>query len=382
MFGKPIPLFKLLGFEIRIDLSWIVIAVLIVWTLAKGVFTENYGGLSDRTYWIMGTAAALGLFASIIFHELCHSLVSRRFNMPMKGITLFIFGGVAEMGEEPPTPKAEFLMAIAGPLSSIFLGLVLYGVAAAAQTGNWPIAVSGTVSYLSYINLILAGFNLIPAFPLDGGRVLRSALWKWKGDLKQSTRIASAIGSGFGFALILFGIFTLLMGNFVGGVWWFLIGVFLRNASMMSYQQVLLRKALEGERVRRFMSTEPVSVKTSFSLKKLVEDYIYKFHFKMFPVVENEKLIGCVTTRQVTQVPQTEWERREVGELAQQCSPENTVSPEADAMKALTLMNETQNSRLLVVDGDRLVGIITLKDLLQFFSEKMDLDVKKETQRG
>ncbi len=382
MFGKPIPLFKLLGFEIRIDLSWIVIAVLIVWTLAKGVFTENYGGLSDRTYWIMGTAAALGLFASIIFHELCHSLVSRRFNMPMKGITLFIFGGVAEMGEEPPTPKAEFLMAIAGPLSSIFLGLVLYGVAAAAQTGNWPIAVSGTVSYLSYINLILAGFNLIPAFPLDGGRVLRSALWKWKGDLKQSTRIASAIGSGFGFALILFGIFTLLMGNFVGGVWWFLIGVFLRNASMMSYQQVLLRKALEGERVRRFMSTEPVSVKTSFSLKKLVEDYIYKFHFKMFPVVENEKLIGCVTTRQVTQIPQTEWERREVGELAQQCSPENTVSPEADAMKALTLMNETQNSRLLVVDGDRLVGIITLKDLLQFFSEKMDLDVKKEAQRG
>jgi Zn-dependent protease/predicted transcriptional regulator len=382
MFGKQIRLFTLLGFEIRIDLSWIVIAVLIVWTLAKGVFTESFPRLPDRTYWIMGIAAALGLFASIVFHELCHSLVSRRFDMPMKGITLFIFGGVAEMGDEPPTPKAEFLMAIAGPLSSVFLGLLLYGVSAVGQMENWPVPVNGTVAYLAYINLILAAFNMIPAFPLDGGRVLRSALWKWKGDLKRSTRIASAIGSGFGIALILLGVFSVFMGNLVGGIWWFLIGVFLRNASMMSYQQVLLRKTLEGERVRRFMSTDPVSVKTSFSLRELVENYIYKFHFKMFPVVENERLLGCVSTRQVQEVPQAEWDRHEVGELAQQCSPENTVSPDADAMKALSLMNQTQNSRLLVVEGDRLVGIITLKDLLQFFSEKMDLDMKKEIERG
>ncbi len=382
MFGRPITLFKLLGFEIRIDVSWIVIAVLIVWTLAKGVFSESFAGLSDRTYWLMGIGAALGLFASIVFHELCHSLVSRRFDMPMKGITLFIFGGVAEMGEEPPTPRAEFLMAIAGPLSSVFLGLVLYGISALGEVGRWPVPVNGTITYLAYINLILAAFNMIPAFPLDGGRVLRSALWKWKGDVKKSTRIASGIGSGFGIALILLGIFSVFMGNLVGGLWWFLIGIFLRNASMMSYQQILMRKAFEGERVRRFMSTHPVSVKTSFSLKQLVEDYIYRFHFKMFPVVENEKLIGCVNARQVSRVPQTEWDRHEVGELAQQCSPENTVSPDADAMKALMLMNETQNSRLLVVEGDRLVGIVTLKDLLQFFSEKMALDVKKETESG
>jgi len=346
--------------------------VLIVWTMAKGIFPQYFPHLLSRDYWIMGVAGALGLFASVVFHELWHSLISRRFDLPMKGITLFIFGGVAEMSEEPKTPKAEFYMAVAGPLSSVVLGLILYGIATAGH--EWPVPVVGVLSYLAYINLLLAGFNMIPAFPLDGGRVLRSILWKWKKDLRWSTRVASAIGSGFGFLLIFLGILQFFLGNAVGGIWWFLIGIFLRNASMMSYQQILMRKAFEGEPVRRFMSTAPVAVKSSFSLKQLVDDYIYKFHFKMFPVVENDRLVGCVTTRQLNEIPKSEWDRHAVGEVINQCSPANTISPDADAMKALTKMNETQNSRLLVVEGERLIGIIALKDLLQFFAHKMELD--------
>lgn len=378
MFGARIRLFKLLGFEIRIDLSWIIIAVLVTWTLAKGIFPTYFENLSAGQYWWMGVAGALGLFASIIFHELCHSLVSRRFGLPITGITLFVFGGVAEMGEEPQSAKAEFLMAIAGPLSSLAIGFGLYGVLSVGRSETWPLPVSGVVNYLAWINVLLAAFNLLPAFPLDGGRVLRSALWKWKDNLKWATRIASLIGSGFGFGLIFLGILQFLLGNIFGGIWWFLIGMFLRNAAQMTYQQVLLRKALEGEPVRRFMQTEPVGVKPSLSIQELVEDYIYKFHFKTFPVVENGRLVGCVSTRQIKNVPREEWSRRTVGTVAESCSLENTIGPEGDAIQALALMNRTQNSRLLVVEGGRLVGILSLKDMLRFFSLKMELEEKRE----
>ncbi len=374
MFGKRITLFKLLGFEIRIDLSWFIIFILIIWTLAKGIFPQSYQGLSPATYWWMGLGGALGLFASIIFHELCHSLVSRRYGLPMKGITLFIFGGVAEMGEEPSTAKIEFFMAIAGPLSSIFVSWGLRGILGLEAIRGWPEAVKGVIAYLAYLNLLLAGFNMIPAFPLDGGRVLRSILWKIKGNIKWATRVASRIGTGFGIALIIIGVLQFLMGNIIGGIWLFLIGMFLRGASQMSYQQLLIRRVFEGEPVKRFMETNPVTVSPSLSVKQLVEDYIYTYHFKMFPVVDNGKLVGCVGTREVKEVPQGEWARRTVGEMGKQCSPNNTIGPEEDAVKALSNMNQNRNSRLMVVDGDRLVGIVSLKDMLKFLSLKMELE--------
>jgi len=374
MFGKTISLFKLFGFEVKIDLSWIVIAVLITWSLAKGVFPHYYGGLSPATYWWMGIFGALGLFVSIVFHELCHSLVARRFNLPMKGITLFIFGGVAEMEEEPPSPAAEFFMAIAGPLSSILLGIVLYGIRFIGQAGNWPELTTGVFSYLSYLNFLLAGFNLIPAFPLDGGRVFRSALWAWKKNLKWATRIASRIGSGFGLLLIFFGVLYIIRGAFISGIWWFLIGLFLRNASQMSYSRLLMSKALEGEPVKRFMQTDPVSVPPAITVESFVEEYIYKYHFKMFPIVDDGKLIGCITTREVKEVPRNEWSQRTIGEIARPCSCDNTIASDTDAMKALSNMHKRGVSRLLVVDGDRLAGILALKDLMGFLSLKLDLE--------
>ena len=372
MFGKRFKLFRLLGFEVRIDLSWLVLGFFITWSLARGLFPLQYKNLPTETYWWMGIAGAIGLFASIVFHELCHSLVAKRFGLPMRGITLFIFGGVAEMEDEPPSAKAEFLMAIAGPLSSILLGLILLEVAFRGEL-VLPVPVYGVVNYLAVINLILAGFNLLPAYPLDGGRVLRSILWRWKKNLRWATRIASQIGAGFGMALIFFGALSVLLGNIIGGIWQVMIGMFLRGAAQSSYQQVLMRKALEGETVERFMKKDPVTAPPSISIQDLVEDYLYTYHFKMYPVVENEKLLGCVTTREVKEIPRDQWGHRTVGEALLVLSTDNTIDPRMDAMKALSIMSRTGNTRLMVVDEGRLVGIITLKDIMGFLSVKLDL---------
>src|SRR5512143_89187 len=373
MFGKRITLFTLLGFKVHIDMSWLIIALLVTWSLAKGLFPSSYRDLAPATYLWMGLCGAAGLFFSIVFHELCHSLVARRFGMPMKGITLFVFGGVAEMSDEPSSAKAEFLMAIAGPLSSILLWLMLYAVMAlGGEVLSTP--VTGVIDYLAAINLILAVFNLLPAFPLDGGRVLRAALWQWKKNLRWATRIATRIGMGFGIFLILFGIVNVVMGRMINGIWLFMIGLFLRNAAQMSYQQVLIRKALEGETVQHFMKKDLVTAPSSISIKELVEDYIYNYHFKMYPVVEGGELIGCITSRQVKDVPRDQWTSRTVGNVASRCSRENTIDPAADALKALSVMSRTGNSRLMVVDDGRLVGIITLKDIMGFISIKLELD--------
>jgi len=375
MFGNRIKLFKLLGFEVRIDWSWIIIAILIVWSLSKGLFPYYYKGLSTQTYWWMGIIGAAGLFVSIIVHEFSHSLVARRYGLAMKGITLFIFGGVAEMAEEPPSAKAEFMMAIAGPLSSILIALIFYGIHAAGKQAGLAEPINGVVGYLAWINAILAGFNLLPAFPLDGGRVLRSILWGVKKNLRWATYVSSRIGSGFGILLIVLGVIQVFRGNFVGGMWWFLIGMFLQGAAKASYQQLLTRRALEGEPISRFMKTDAVTVAPSISLEHLVEDYIYKYHFKMFPVVEDhDRLLGCVTTKQIKEIPREEWSRRTVGDVASQCTPENTIGPHADAMKAVAIMKQTGNSRLMVVEGGRLVGIIALKDVLELLSLKVELE--------
>lgn len=375
MFGKRFKLFKLFGFEVGIDLSWIIIAILIAWSLSTGFFPFRYKNLSTQTYWVMGMIGAVGLFLSIIAHEFCHSLVARKSGMPMKGITLFIFGGVAEMGEEPPSAKAEFLIAVIGPLSSIAIAAIFYGIYQVGIVIGWSQAISGVVAYLAMINALLAVFNLVPAFPLDGGRILRSILWGWKGNLRWATRISSTIGSGFGIFLIIIGFIRILSGNFIGGMWLGLIGLFIQGAAKMSYQQLITRRALEGEPLKRFMKTNPVTVPDSLTVDQLVENYIYRYHFKMFPVVNSNKLLGCITTKQVKEIPSEDWNRKTVGEIADQCSAKNTIEPDADAVQALSAMRRNNASRLMVVENDQLVGIIALKDMLEFLSLKVELDM-------
>ena len=374
MFGKRITLFKLFGFEVRLDLSWFILAILITWSLAKSFFPLYFKDLPESTYWWMGVAGTLGLFISIVLHELSHSLVARRYGIPMKGITLFIFGGVAEMDDEPPSPKAEFFMAIVGPLASIVIALVSYTIYLLGKQYGWSAPVNGIFFYLGIINMVLAIFNLLPGYPLDGGRVLRSALWHWKKNIRWATRISSQIGAAFGLGLIILGVASFIFGNIIGGIWWVLIGFFLRNASQMSYQQLFIRKALEGEHVRRFMKTDLVTVSSSMSIEELVEDYFYKHHFKMYPVLANSKLIGFVTTRMVKEIPKEDWKLRKVEDIVRPCSNENTVSTDTDAVVALSKMYQSGNSRLMVLEDGKLIGIITLKDMMDFLSIKMDIE--------
>jgi len=278
------------------------------------------------------------------------------------------------MGEEATSPKGEFFMAIVGPLTSIALAALFYGGAWLGRESIWSTSVFGVLEYLGFINAILAGFNLLPAFPLDGGRVLRSILWGAKKNLKWATRISSNIGIGFGLLLVFLGVVQIVSGNFVGGLWWVLIGMFLQGAARMSYQQILTRQALEGEPISRFMKRDPQTVSTSLSVQDLVENYIYSQHYKMYPVTEDGKLKGYVTTKQVQEVPRDEWDRHTVGEIYTPYSSENTISPDADAVEALSRMKSLGTSRLLVTEGDRLRGIVALKDLMDFLSLKGELE--------
>jgi Zn-dependent protease len=256
MFTRSFPLFTLFGFRISIDLSWFVLAALIVWSLATGMFPESLPERSARTYYIMGAAGALGMFASIVFHEMAHSLVARAYGIKIAGITLFIFGGVAELEDEPPTPKSEFLVAIAGPISSIVLGGALFLVASLFETGG-PAEVLAVLDYLTVINIVLAVFNLIPAFPLDGGRMLRAVLWWRQGDLRKATRLASFLGAGLGIALMAFGAYSALQGSSIGGLWQILIGYFVFNAAGNARRQTEIVERLRGVSVGQLMRTPP-----------------------------------------------------------------------------------------------------------------------------
>jgi Zn-dependent protease/CBS domain-containing protein len=374
MFGNRVTLFKLLGFEVRLDSSWIILAVLITWSLAKGVFPAYFEDMPTANYWAMGAAGALGLFLSIIFHELSHSLVARRFGIPMRGITLFIFGGVAEMSEEPPSAKAEFLTAIIGPVSSVLIAAVFYGILQVGESFGWPMAVNGVLFYLVWVNFILALFNLLPAFPLDGGRVLRSALWSWKKDLRWATMISSRIGSGFGVLFIAWGLWEIIRGNFIGGLWQSMIGLFLRGAAQSSYRLVVTRDVLSGLKVGRFMATDPVSVPPGITLQDFVEDYLYRYHHQIYPVVKDGELTGCITVRKLKDVARDEWSHRLVGDMAASCEEAMVVGPDMDATEALGIMNRTGNSRLMVVENGRLVGIVTLKDLSEILALRLEME--------
>ncbi len=244
MFSHRVKLFVLFGFQVWIDASWLLVGALIAWTLAGAVFPAAVPGLEAGTYWWMAVVATIGLLFSIVFHETAHSLVARRYGIEIRGITPFVFGGVAQMPAEPGSARAEFLMALAGPVASLVLSAALLGLASVIGSLHGPQTITEIVSYLGLLNMMLAIFNLIPAFPLDGGRMLRAALWAWRHDIRWATRIAAGAGDAFGILLIVLGVFAVLRGDFVGGMWQFLIGMFLRATASAGYQQTMAQRLL------------------------------------------------------------------------------------------------------------------------------------------
>lgn len=372
MFERAVTLGSVLGFRIRVDWTWLILAVLIAWTLATGLFPHLYEdeALPRATLWMMGAAGALGLFASIVLHELGHAVVARRYGIEMRGITLFIFGGVAEMTDEPPHADAELAVAIAGPIVSVAIGGgLLVSVVLAAAVGT-PIPALAVAAWLGWINLVLAGFNLIPAFPLDGGRVLRALLWRRSGDLRRATRTTSALGAGFGLVLVVFGVLSFVGGNVIGGVWMVILGLFLRGAASASYRQVVVRSALEDEPVARCMTHDPVTVPADTLVATFVEGWFHEHLHTAYPVMRDGAPAGLVQVGSVRGVPRDERAVRTVDEIAEPLSDANTIAPDATAIEALRRLQGSDASRLLVIEDGRLVGIVALKDLARFLERK------------
>jgi Zn-dependent protease len=374
MFGKRYQLFRLLGFSVYIDLSWLIVATLVAWSLAVGVFPERFSGLSNLTYWMMGITAMVGLFVSIIGHELAHSVVARRMDIPISGITLFIFGGVAHMDEEPRSGRSELLMAVAGPAASLILAAVCVTLDLATRTLGWPAEVGGVLGYLGWINLVVAGFNLLPAFPLDGGRVLRAALWSLNGDLRWATRISSLVGSTIGLALIAIGVLAFIGGHTVGGLWWFLIGMFLRSAAQQSYKQALLRRVFDDVPISQLLHGEPVTVSKGTTVQSMIDDYVNVHHHDVFPVLVGDTPLGYVSVRRVHGVPEHERSSQRVEEIMVPRSDENTIGVEEGVSTALTKLKHPSVSYLLVVDGRGISGVVSLEDLKQYLSLNVHLE--------
>jgi Zn-dependent protease/CBS domain-containing protein len=369
MFGTRWRLFRLLGIPINLDASWLIILALATWWLTV-LFHQDVPNLPLPAYWGLALGTALVFFGCIVLHELGHALVARASGIPMRGITLFIFGGVAEMEDEPVSPSSEFLMAIAGPAVSAVLAAMFFLL---SRLSPMP-AVTVPLQYLAIVNLTVLIFNLVPAFPLDGGRVLRSILWAIVKNLRRATYWASLLGQGFAWFLIGLGILGIISEQWWNGLWFILIGFFLSNAARGSYQQVLVRQMLHGEPVSRFMSRKPIVVPPTLDLRGWVEDYVYRYHRKMFPVASNGHLEGAISTRELARFPRGEWDQHTVAEVMRHDLKPLSIAPNADALEALRRMQRTGSSRLLVTQDDRLVGIISLKDLLRFLNLKIELD--------
>jgi Zn-dependent protease/CBS domain-containing protein len=372
MFTTRWQMFRLLGIPISLDASWLVILALVTWTLGEQFAMQLL--VPRWEVWLLALGTALAYFACIVLHELGHATVGRAVGMPINGITLFLFGGVAELGEEPRSASSEFLMAIAGPLVTVVLAILFLLLTEFGKQAGWPLAALVVFHWLFLINAIVLIFNLIPAFPLDGGRVLRAILWGAFHSVRRATRVAAMIGQGFAWLLITLGVLSFFGGSVANGIWMVLIGWFLNNAARGSYEQVLIRQALAGERVRRFMNTNPVVVSPSVTLRQWVEDYVYRHHRKAFPVTHDGHLEGVITTQALASYPREEWDRHTVGEVMRRDFGPLSVHPDTDAMEALSKIQSTGSSRLLVTEGDRLVGIVALKDLLRFLDLKLQLD--------
>jgi Zn-dependent protease/predicted transcriptional regulator len=351
------------GIEIRIDISWFVIFFLVLWTLTRGVFPASVPGQSPAVYVAMGLAGALLLFASLLAHEMAHSLVARRLGLAVGGITLFIFGGFARAAAEFRSPREEFIVAAAGPLSSFAIAALFQIVALAVTAAGMPPAIAAVAAYLALINLVLAVFNLFPGFPLDGGRILRSVVWHRTRDVLRATRVATNGGRLFGFMLILLGIVNLFSGNPVGGLWLVLIGWFVLAAAEGSYAQQALRHSLRDVRVQDAMTPHPHSVPPDLPLQQFIEAHVLDGLHHSYPVMRNGTPVGLITLSLVRAVPRAHWSGRTVADAMVRVGPDNIVAPEDELPAALEKLARSVVGRVLVMHGGRLLGILSHTDV-------------------
>jgi Zn-dependent protease/CBS domain-containing protein len=361
---------RALGIPIHVHASWFVVFFFVTWSLATGYLPDTLPGLSIPRYWVMGGIAALLLFLSVLLHELGHSYVALRYQIPIKQITLFIFGGMAHMGKEPPSPRAEFLIAMAGPLVSLILGAACLGGALAVESLFGQSGVHGLIvlgSLLGMVNVQLGLFNLIPGFPLDGGRVLRAGLWARNKDFDRATSQAALVGIGFGVALGLIG--TILMTGAWSGVleqstatngsWLIFIGAFLFAAALASRRQAAPRILLATMTVRQVMVHRVVTLQPDMSVQDAVDQYFVAQGFGEFPVCEEGQVLGVVTVREVQALPTALWPWRRVREIMRPTSPAFCIPPDWSIMQAMDRMVQGGLDCLVVMENGEIVGLVT-----------------------
>jgi len=354
----------IMGIPMRVHFSWLIVFGLITWLLSSRYFPIAAPDLPIASYWVKGVLAALLLFASVAFHELAHSYVAQKYKLTIESITLFIFGGVAQMKGEPPHPKAEFWIAIAGPLSSFFLSAFFYILMMNTAGGSKPL-----FAYLAQINFIIGVFNLIPGFPMDGGRVLRSVIWRRKRDYFYATQKASSVGRMIALFFIFFGLFSIFTGG-PGGLWLMLIGWFLYSAAQASYQQSTLQETLSGIKVKDIMVTDLKTLSPSITIDKAVDEYFLRYGYGGFPVTDDGKFLGIVTLKEVKNIPREDWGRVKASDILVPHDKKWEVSINDDVMKALELMIKEDKGRVVVTEKDRIIGLITRNGIARYVQIK------------
>jgi Zn-dependent protease/CBS domain-containing protein len=367
---------RIAGIDISVHVSWLIILVLLTWSLATGWFPRLYPGWSTATYWIVGLISAVLLFASVLLHELAHSLVARGRGLPVKNITLFIFGGVSNLEQEPTSPGVEFQMAAVGPLTSVLIGglsLLLF----LALKGSSP-QVEAVCWYLGIANLLLGLFNLIPGFPLDGGRVLRSILWKITASLRKATRITSRVGQIMAYLLILWGIWQFFLGNILAGIWIGFIGWFLLTAAQSANAQAMLQSMFRGVTVGRVMQRTPATVPAPISLQKLVDDYFLPSGLRTAFVTQGDQLAGMITLGDIRHVPREQWGQTPVGLVMIPLERLHAVSPQQNLNDVLPLMANRDVNQLPVVQNGALVGILTRDAIIRTLEVRRSLGLDED----
>jgi Zn-dependent protease/CBS domain-containing protein len=368
--GNVIPVGRICGIPIGLDYSWFLIFALLTWLLAVSYFPHEFHDWSPMLYWVMGAITAILLFVSVLLHELGHSIVALQFKVPVRSITLFIFGGVAQIGTEPPSALAEFLIAIAGPIVS-FLLAALFTFVKSFVTGIEP--VWGLVKYLAWINFALVIFNCIPGFPLDGGRVFRALIWAVTKNMRRATLVAANAGRFFGFLFIFVGVWQMLAGNFGDGLWIAFIGWFLDNAASAQVHQVMFQGLLAGHTVAQAMSRQCAMVAADLTLQQLVDDHILSGGQRCFLVNRGGDTVGLMTLHAVREVPRAAWPATTVAQVMRPFDQLKRIDPDAGLWNALQLMDRDGVNQLPVMTGNQVVGMLSREDVVTFLRTLQEL---------
>ncbi|MGQ9572223.1 MAG: site-2 protease family protein [Dehalococcoidia bacterium] len=370
-FGQSLRLGRIAGIDIGIHWSWLAIFIILTWWLAAGLYDELYPEWTEGERWGTAVASSLLFFAAVLAHEMAHSLVAIRRGIPVRSINLFIFGGVADIAEEPKNPRDEFAISVVGPVTSLGLAGVFALIGLGLGFEDTPPA--AMVTYLATVNALVGVFNLLPGLPLDGGRLLRAGLWARLGDFVKATQWAALAGSGVAFLLMGLGVVSILAGNFLGGIWLIVIGWFLRSAAEASYRQVIMGEALEGVKVASIVRRDMRPVPPDISVSDLVQDYLMAYAQRAFPVMKGDELLGVVTLSDLQKAERDKWDQTRVRDIMTPREDLLGISTADAVSEAIKLMTARDIHQLPVTEGGRFVGFVTRSDVLRVMSIRVEL---------